>query len=254
MNPVPVLMYHHVAADREVTPADFERHLRYFRENGWRTPDLGEFADFLNGERSLPGKNVLLTFDDGYADNWICAAPLLKKYGFRAVVFVTTSRLTDNPPRKTLADGAASPDTLKNERGPDGFLSWREVKIMTESGVFEAGSHTETHNNFDKRAKWADMEGELRRSAAVIDDKTGARPLGVGWPWGYFEPRFLDYAKRAGYKLAFTTRPGANISGKDTFHIRRFKIKTGNLNWLKRRLWLYGGQPALAELYGSLHG
>jgi peptidoglycan/xylan/chitin deacetylase (PgdA/CDA1 family) len=253
MKPVPVLMYHHIAADREITPAGFEKHLKYFASTGCTTPTLSDFLAFLKGEKSLQEKSLLLTFDDGYADNWICAYPLLKKYGFRAMVFATTGRMGDFAPRPTLADGAQSPVTVQGERGEQGFLSWQELKMMADSGVFEIGSHTETHNNFDKNAKWPDMAGELERSAKTIEEKTGVKPVAVAWPWGHVESHFNDAAKKAGYSIAFTTHPGANVPGTDPFCVRRFKMKIEDIDWLKRRLWLYK-KEFLAEIYGSTHG
>jgi len=247
------LLYHHVSGDREITPAGFERQLRYLSENGYSTPSMPDFITWMRGDKELPGKSVLLTFDDGYADNWICAWPLLKKYGLRAAVFVTTSKIGGFAPRPTIADGAAAPDTIRDERGEQGFLSWQELRLMVDSNVFDVGSHTHTHNNFDKRAAWVDMREELRKSSEIIKERLGVKPVSLAWPWGYFVPHFPGYAAEEGYTAMFTVRPGANVAGGDLRAIRRFKVQNENIGWLARRLWLYR-QPALAELYGRAYG
>jgi peptidoglycan/xylan/chitin deacetylase (PgdA/CDA1 family) len=250
---VPVLLYHCVADDREVTPAGFERQLKYLFDKGYFTPPLADFLAYLRGEKTLPDKSVLLTFDDGYADNWICAYPLLKKYGFRGIVFLTTKHIVDFAPRSTLADGAKSPETLKDLRGPQGFLSWQELRVMVDTGVFDVGSHTETHNFFDKRRKWEDMPGELLRSSKTIENRLGFKPISVAWPWGHFDQQFTDAAKAAGYQVAFTTKPGANVPGDDPMLVKRFKVQNGNICWLAPRMLLYRC-PLLANAYGSVYG
>jgi peptidoglycan/xylan/chitin deacetylase (PgdA/CDA1 family) len=248
-------MYHHVSADREVTPRDFEAHLLLLKKGGWKTVGLDEMFDHVSGRREVPGRAALITFDDGYADNWICAYPLLKKHGMRAVVFVVTARADAAPSgvRRTLEDGALPPDTRTDERGPAGFLSWEELKLMASSGVFEIGSHTHTHKEFQRERPSADLSRELSESRRLIEERAGEWKGAVAWPWGDFEPSWEAEALRAGYRMAFTTRVGANSPGSGPFRIKRFKVKEGSCRALARRLWLYR-RPALASLYGRLHG
>ncbi len=252
VRPVPVLMYHHVAADREVTPRQFERHLQHLKEKGYTTPALPGLLKTLSGHGD-GGRQVVITFDDGYADNWICAWPLLKKYGFRAVVFATTARLGEGAPRPTLADGAASPDTLADERGRNGFLTWQELAAMTASGVFEAGSHTHTHRNFAKRSEYADLAWELEESSRLIEAHTGVKPLSLGWPWGHHSRSWEPMVRKAGYRLAFTTVTGVNKPGCDPLYLKRIKVSRGDISWLRNRLFLHT-LPLVSDVYGRLYG
>jgi len=255
MSSIPVLMYHHVSADREVTPSDFEKHLLLLQQDGWHTIGLDEMFDHISGRREVPGRAALITFDDGYADNWICAYPLLKKHGMRAVVFVVTARAEAAPAgvRRTMDDGAAPPDTRTDERGPAGFLSWEELKLMASSGVFEIGSHTHTHRGFQRGRPYADLSRELRESRRLIEERAGQWKGAVAWPWGDFEPAWDPVAAQAGYRLAFTTRVGANIPGGDPLRVKRFKVRDGSRGGLALRLWLYR-RPLLASLYGKVYG
>ncbi|MBI5242191.1 MAG: polysaccharide deacetylase family protein [Elusimicrobia bacterium] len=252
MSSIPVLMYHHVSADREVTPQDFEAHLLLLKRGGFRTVGLDELYEHLSGNREIDGRAAMLTFDDGYADNWICAYPLLKKHGMRAVVFPVTQRADEAPPgvRKTIVEGAQSPDTLKDERGPAGFLSWDELKVMSSSGVFDVGSHTHTHRDFKRHTPYEDLKKELALSRARIEERIGTWKGAISWPWGDCEP---TWAGEAGYRMAFTTRVGANVPGLSPFSIRRFKVRGGSCGKLAFRLWLYR-RPLLAELYGRVRG
>jgi peptidoglycan/xylan/chitin deacetylase (PgdA/CDA1 family) len=245
-------MYHHVAPDREVTPAGFEAQLAWLKRRGLRTLSLQEFLGHVTGEKPVDDPAVLLTFDDGYADNWICAWPLLKRHGMRAAVFVVTDRADAAPPgvRPTLDDGAPPPDTLRDERGPRGFLSWEELGRMASSGVFEVGSHTATHRGFVRENPLESISGELSVSMASIEGRLKTRPLAVAWPWGDYSEAWPQEARKAGYRLAFTTRVGANAPGTDPLRIRRFKVRDGSL---ASRIWLYR-KPALAEIYGRVYG
>lgn len=247
---VPVLMYHHVAPDREVTPAGFDAQLQFLKNEGFSCAGLDEFHAHLTGARPLPDKKVLFTFDDGYADNWLCAHPLLKKHGFKAVVFATTARIELAP--GGIREQRCPADTISGERGPSGFLSWEELKEMRESGVFEIGSHTHTHNNFDKKAPWRSMPGELSTSATLLEQKLGFRPRSVAWPWGAYEESFIADAASAGYDMAFTTVPGSNKPGSGAMKITRFKVRKDDVSWLSKRLKLY--RSAIGDIYGNCYG
>ncbi|MFA5162188.1 MAG: polysaccharide deacetylase family protein [Elusimicrobiales bacterium] len=198
----------------------------------------------------MPARTVLITFDDGYADNWICAYPLLKRYGFTASVFVTTGRVINAPARKTISEGGQPPPFTGQHAGA--FLSWEELRRMAESGVFEIGSHTRTHNDFNKHKSWPDMPAELVDSANEIFEKTGNRPDTLSWPWGYSTPELAKCALDVGYKMAFAAKPGSNTPRTDKFFVRRFTVRMGDVNWLARRLWLYS-HPLLASAYGSMY-
>ena len=255
MSRIPVLMYHHIADDREVTPGQFEGHLKYLKDKGYRTPDLREFYAIVTGAKKTNDKLIVLTFDDGYADNWICAWPILKKYGLKAIVFPTTSRLreTREGPNPTLADGAISPRTIQTERIPEGFLSWEELKAMTDSGVFEAGSHTHTHRNFVKRSVYGDLERELDTSSRLIAEHTGVKPFSIAWPWGQHEKGWESLVKKNGYKMAFTTVTGVNKPGCDPLYIKRIRVSQGAITWLKSRLILHR-LPVVSDIYGKFYG
>ncbi len=254
MSAVPVLLYHHVAPDREVTPEGFDAQLARLNEEGWRSLGAAELLEHLRGGRPAPPKSLLITFDDGYADNWVYAHPILKRRGHRALVFVVTDYMrSDGLVRRTAAEGGSLPDTQSDERGPSGWLSWEEVRRMSADGVFEIGSHTQTHKRFVEEAVFEDLPGELKRSRERIEAELGRPAPTMAWPWGYYEEPWVDHLAPAGYALAFTTKVGSNPAGADPLRVARFKVQNGDPDWLSRRLAVYG-RPWLGAAYASLYG
>ena len=98
---VPVLMHHHVSPSPgmiTVSPENFESQIAWLAGNGWTSLTLDQYAGFLAG-RPVPRKSIVITFDDGYLDNWVYAHPILQKYGMHAVVFVVTGWMGEGPQR-----------------------------------------------------------------------------------------------------------------------------------------------------------
>lgn len=251
MSAVPVLMYHHVAPDREVTAEGFAAQLKRLQERGWISLSSADFLAHLRGERPAPPRSLVITFDDGYADNWVYAFPALKRHGFAAQVFVVTDRVGRGAPRKTADAGGTISNTTADERGPAGFLTWEELREMAGSGVFEVGSHTRTHRGFKRENLYADLAEELASSRRAIEVEIGAWKGLLAWPWGDFEERWLSLLPAHGYALAYTTRAGANVPGADPLKVHRFKVRSGDPDWLEGRLRLHAS-PMLARAYGLL--
>jgi peptidoglycan/xylan/chitin deacetylase (PgdA/CDA1 family) len=146
-------MYHSVAPRIEgwafsylsFEPACFEDHISTLARAGYRSVLLPEVRDHVSGRKALPAKTVALTFDDGYLDNWVFAVPILKKYGFKATVFVSTDfvdpRDIVRPTTDDLASGAAKPEDIVHK----GFLAAAEMNRMLASGLVDVQGHCKTH-------------------------------------------------------------------------------------------------------------
>jgi peptidoglycan/xylan/chitin deacetylase (PgdA/CDA1 family) len=151
---IPVLNYHSVSADPEwlqigeqvsLAPAALERQLAYLERHGYRSLFVSEVHRVLTGDgrREPRGKFVALTFDDGYADNWIAAFPLLKKYGVKATLFVSTSFISEAEGCRPTLDEEGKPG--QGALDWSGYLTWPELKAMQVSGLIEVQSHACTH-------------------------------------------------------------------------------------------------------------
>ncbi|MFX0197032.1 MAG: polysaccharide deacetylase family protein [Candidatus Hodarchaeota archaeon] len=150
---IPVLMYHSVGKTIPgwnwsflTLPAHlFAEHLRWLRKSDYRTADLAELCAHVSGEVLLPPRSVVITFDDGYLDNWTYAAPLLSHYGFKATVFVNPEFVDPRDIiRPTLEDVWAGRIT-ESELEARGFMSWAELKKINDAGVFSVQSHLMSH-------------------------------------------------------------------------------------------------------------
>jgi hypothetical protein len=162
---LPVLMHHFVSrvpGTIVVFPEIFEEQCAGMAREGWRGVGLEEAEAYLRDGRPLPEGSVLLTFDDGYLDNYVNAWPILKKYGHQAVIFAVSGRLDlaagGADCRPTLEDvwnGRASAlpavDQAIYKYGfsyatrPDSFINWAEARRMEESGVMRLAAHTTGH-------------------------------------------------------------------------------------------------------------
>jgi len=123
----------------------FEDHLVWLKRCGYRSADLTQLHDHVSGIRPLDPMSVVLTFDDGYLDNWTYAYPLLKQYGFTGVVCVSPEFVDPGDTiRPTLGDvraGRAGESDLEVR----GFMSWPEMRQAVSEGVLSIQSHAMTH-------------------------------------------------------------------------------------------------------------
>jgi len=117
---VPVLMYHHVSSHKgalvTITPENFESHARFLADEGYKTLTLDEFAAFKKGRLELPKKSVLITFDDGWIDNYLVAYPILKKYSLRATIFVITDWVERSNEDKRAGDDIYIPNHKEGKK------------------------------------------------------------------------------------------------------------------------------------------
>ncbi len=237
---VPVLMYHHVSPSPgpiTTSVANFEDHLSWLAANGYRSITTDELAAHLKGEPVLH-KSVLITFDDGYLDNWVYAYPLLKKYGYTAAIFLVTSWVNDGPARPNMgqADLPPTPDHHECERrihagdSDSVILRWSEIKAMQVGGVVEFHSHTHTHTRWDQSERAAEKNAliaeELALSRNALQENLGSVSEHLCWPQGYFDPDYVRIAQEAGFRYLYTTEPfGQNCAEADPTHIYRFAVR-----------------------------
>jgi peptidoglycan/xylan/chitin deacetylase (PgdA/CDA1 family) len=151
--PLPVLMYHSVGReiqdwrwpDLTVPAAIFDDHLKWISRAGYRTVGLDDLYAHTTGEKILPRRSIVLTFDDGYIDNWTYAVPLMERYGFTGTVLVTPEFVEPGggvrPTLKDVWDGRLDENDLEVR----GFMSWEELDRAVRSGTLSVQSHAMTH-------------------------------------------------------------------------------------------------------------
>lgn len=149
---LPIVYYHSIGLrnpdwNRNYLTLDvsqFVYHLQYFIKN-YHIIGLRELSEIRMGVKK-PQKNALIiTFDDGFLDNWIWAYPLLKKYGVKATIFVSPEfvdiRAGVRPNLEDYEKGRANQEEITSE----GYLSWEEMKAMEATELIDIQSHTLTH-------------------------------------------------------------------------------------------------------------
>jgi len=142
---VPVFVFH------GAEPASFSRRLEHLAENGYVTLSADEYAAVIREKREPPDRAVVLTFDDGRGSVWSVAAPLLRKHGMKAVVFLVPGRVPSRPgPGAPTWDDvhagrAEAAAVLQREDGEGALLSWEEIEALARTGLFDFQSHTLLH-------------------------------------------------------------------------------------------------------------
>ncbi len=167
--PVPILMYHSVAAEWPdsfgrwtVTPAVFASHLDAIAASGYTAITVSGAVDMVRSGRSLPPKTVILTFDDGFADFYVNALPLLEARGFPATLYVTTGYL-DSTSRWLDASGA----------GTIPMMSLDQLGGLADRGV-EVGAHSRSHAMLDLLHQ-TQLEAEIHAPRNLLREASGSR-------------------------------------------------------------------------------
>jgi len=209
---IPVLMYHKVSPGKKekyrISPERFTNQMEYLSKKGYQTISPDELLGVVRKRRILPEKSVLLTFDDGYKDNFTYAYSILKKYHFKATIFLVTQYM-----------GRKSEWSKREEE----TLSWEEIIEMKEEG-FSFGSHTHTHPNLLELPR-DKVLFEIRDSKRILEERLGEPIKFFAYPYGKFNSQIRDMVKEAGYLGAFSTLPGKNAKNEDPFLLRRILIR-----------------------------
>jgi peptidoglycan/xylan/chitin deacetylase (PgdA/CDA1 family) len=246
MRPIPVLMYHHVNPHRgdlvTVTPETFEGQMRYLHEQSYRTLKVDELLAYIYGKLILKEKAVVVTFDDGWLDNYTCAFPVIRKYQINAAIFIVTDRTeraSESAAKIPFFIPTHKESKLLITEGNEHkvVLNWNLIREMSDSGLVEFYSHTKSHMKCDRLPENELME-ELRESKRVIEKKLGKPCPYLCWPYGKFNKLATSIAKDAGYKAIFTTDRGVVKTHSDPFAVSRIVIKD-NIAWFKKRMLIY---------------
>ena len=217
---VPVLMYHMVSdwtprRALAVPVKQFDRQMWYLQQRGYRVMPLEVVLARLNSGRPLPPKTVVITFDDGYQDNYLNALPVLKKYRFPATVFMPDNLVG----QKNLWD-------IKRGKREVSMLSQEQISEMLCHQIsFQA--HTSNHVVLTDVAP-ARARKEIFESKAGLASITGQNPKVFCYPSGRYTKQITGYVKAAGYKYAFTTRQGRIHAGDDPYTLKRIRVSGMN--------------------------
>lgn len=261
---VPVLMYHHVGPNPglvTVSPETFRAQMESIVAKGYRSLAADELLAFLQGRGELPAKSVLVTFDDGYLDNYVYAYPVLKELGLKATIFAVTGWIGNGPVRTgepPCPDHKTCMAKVRDGQTDEVMLRWSEIEVMEAEGVVEIHSHTHTHTRWDKTtpdpaARRAALARDLTQSRDTLKERLGREDRHLCWPQGYFDDDYVTVAGELGFEALYTTRRHINTRHTSPLDIGRIVTKERADNWLSRRLAIYSS-PVLGRLYTALRG
>jgi peptidoglycan/xylan/chitin deacetylase (PgdA/CDA1 family) len=261
MGSVTVLMYHHVnplVGDMvTVHPSHFEAQMAYIKKKGYRTIHCEELADFMEGREDLPARTLMITFDDGFLDNYSFAFPILKDYGHKATIFAVTGWV-DSASKKNFMPSEYVPiphreavAKIKEGKTSGVMMTWDHAREMEASNLVRVESHTHEHIRYDS-GQSKELDKDLRRSKTLIEVHLKRPCEFLCWPWGAFDQEKIDLAKDLGYKALFTTLRGINVPGGDLSRIKRISVKDTMPGWWLRKTLFIFSRPWLGKAYARV--
>lgn len=201
---VPILMYHGVSDGKNstmfVSTANFEKQMKFLHDEGYSIMALDELVEGIREGVRFGPKTAVITFDDGYKDNYVNAFPVLAGYRMPATIFVITGYMA----------------------GREGYLNWDQVRLMSRNGI-DFGGHTRNDVYLPSVEDPAVLWDEIAGSKEDIERNTGKEARYFCYPTGGFNDKVKELVKKAGYRGACTTNRGRR-TGRDVYELSRVKI------------------------------
>jgi len=204
---VPILMYHYVrsvdrAADPlgfslSVTPEHLDAQLGWLTAAGYESVRMDALAACMRGEGPCPLRAVALTFDDGYADAFTTALPILQRHGFVATFYIVSGFV-----------------------GQPGYMGWEEIRALRDAGM-EIGAHSISHPDLTGLGL-EELRAQVGQSGALIAAEIGQPVVSFCYPGGRFSDTVVAVTREAGYTSATTTIQDGPQS--DPFTLPRLRI------------------------------
>jgi len=227
---IPVLNYHQVEPKDgnplTLWPEQFEAQMEYLAAEGYTTITIDEMMDALENSTSLPEKSVIITFDDGYADNYEYVYPILKKYGFKATIFLIYDFTNTYP----------------------NYLTWDQVAEMKDSGLIHFESHTMTHANLAELTSVDELRHEIADSHDLLSEKLGYDMHYIAYPGGRVNEEIERITSAAGYRGGFTVHYGLSTPAEGRYQMDRIPIFGANMHTLTRFKLRLAFAPLIAPL------
>lgn len=233
---VPVIMYHSILADSSlqgryvISPKQLESDLIYLTENGYTAITVSDLISYVESGIPLPEKPVMLTFDDGYYNNYLYAYPLMRKYGFKMVLSVI---------------GKCSEFYSETDESSAYYshCTWDQLREMELSGFVEVQNHSYDMHTLDKgrngtkKNSWESLDnyrsvlsGDIMKCQLGLVENSGITPLAFTYPFGAISSESVDIIKELGFKATFSCEEKINLITRDPeclFGINRFLRPTG---------------------------
>ena len=223
--PLSILMYHSVSETGQfftVKPGEFAKQMRYLNDKRYNVLSFSEVLKYIENKNILPQKSVIITFDDGYKDNYDVVFPIIKKYNFPITVFLTTGLVGQS---RALKGGGSLP-----------ILSETEIKEMSQSGLVSFQPHGHTHAKLWQMDDES-VKKEISDSKKYLDDLLGISTEIYAYAWGKYNDRILSIVSGL-FRCAVSVRSGfcsATDFIDNKFHLPRQAIDS-KVNFFRFKL------------------
>lgn len=208
---IPILTYHSIDSTSSVISIRqdvFKEQMKYLSDNGYTTISLRQYIDRLRRGKIKNKKEVVLTFDDGFRNNYTFAFPILKKMGFTATFFLTSGFI-----------GRTCQWHRDQSIKEMPLLSWDEIKEMSAADM-EFGAHTMNHVDLTK-ASDIELEQEIDGSRKMIEDFLGKSVDLFCYPYGRYSGKIETKVKNYGFLGSCSIRYGIRNHIQDQYCLRR---------------------------------
>ncbi len=215
---IPILMYHSISRQSgaaffrpyAVPPERFAEQMAYLYNNGYTTLGVTQLIE-ARQKNHIPERCVVITFDDGFADFYVDALPVLKRYNQTASVYITTGYV-----------GATSL-WMQPDEGNRPMLTWEQIKAIQEAGV-EIGAHSHTHPQQLDVLPLNKAYSEITRSKELLEQQLARPILSFAYPHGCHSPSLCQMLKRAGYTSACAVKYAFSTPTDNPFALARIII------------------------------
>ena len=202
---IPVLNYHQINDEAHnpmtVSTSEFAAQMQYLADSGYTTISPDDLQAYLENGQQLPENPILITFDDGYKDNYQNALPILKKHAQKATVFLISDYV----------------NTYEK------YLTWQQIQEMQQAGI-NFGSHTLSHMVLTEAPSPEEVQKQLAKSKEALEWHLGQKVEYIAYPCGTYNQNIIDMTRAAGYKAAFTVNFGRDMIGDSSYALNRIPV------------------------------
>lgn len=227
---ITVLVYHHILKKEDIkgrwanneaviSTKDFEKQMRYLYENDFNILSLEEFLRYKEKNIKPPKKSILLTFDDGYKSNFVYAYPVLKKYKFKAALFLITSMLKEK--REGIFDANKLQYVSLQE------LNWHKDVFSYSCHTYNLHRKMLSGQSYMNSKSYIEILEDLKKSQAILKKHSDSELKNVlAYPYGAYNDKSTQALINLNFRAAFISRNAQVDKNTDLLHLTRYSISS----------------------------